>query len=353
MFRPTTKLTIHNRQEGLIDMSIEMKRITRMATVAALVFGCAALLQPAYAICGSFIGFTFDSQNGYIFTPGCEASDCGTIGTSMTDNARGTFWAINEGSPALMAGIDNGSFPLLPDDQKGWGYPYPGYPMRVNSGWGDDPRIDNCIETAADPNKCMVVLFMDTSPINNAGAFALATDAADSGSGEYDFLYSEVTLTTLPKMQITNTVRNNGGESVSVTVDGVSLADLQSGFYLDPACPTPAAKGFPQLIQGYQVYARELPRDAPMPTDSNVAAWNPVGPLTPLGDPSTVTLPCSGDTDRYVSAGVVFNSNFSNVWLAENATKVQCGANLADPIVTPERKVPGNRERPDSRSRGR
>lgn len=321
-----------------------MNRITRIAALAVLVMGVAATLQPANAICGSPRNFKSDS---YIVTPGCEAIDC-TAG-SMTSEAQGVFWGIGDGDPTVGVGIDNGTFTFFGGNS--WGIPYPGYPVLINSHW-QRAGIDGCIDFAPGV-RCMAILLSDTAQntgsASPAGAFALMTDRPDDATVSFDFSEpgnADITLLTLPTLRITDSARTGGGTGVDLTVNGISAADIAGGLYLDPECPDLNAN----LILGYQVYTRSTPRGAGAPTDNDATNWTPAGPVVPLGSPSTFSLACDGETDKYITGGVVFDSAFANTWVSGQSLKVECGVNLADPEnVNPTK--PRSRELPRSRQR--
>lgn len=318
-----------------------MKKIMKITALAVLVLGVTAVLQPANAICSS--ARLISSGYSYVVTPGCEGVDCGSGPSSVTDDVTGAFWSFGEGDETVGAGIDSGSF-------TGFLYVYPGYSALITSTWAADPGIDGCIDaanTAINPNKCMAVLVMDNSPATGEGAFALITAAPDSLTNFNFDQGQNITLTTLNKLNINASVRTGGGTGVDVTVGGVSLTDIESGLWLDPACPANGG------IAGYQVFAQEVPRDDPAPMSNNRNDWTAVGDVVPLGSPTTASLACSGDTDQYVTAGIVFDSNYRNVWLSGNSTKINCGANLADPEDIEIERKPRSRELPRSRSRER
>ena len=134
----------------------------------------------------------------------------------------------------------------------------------------------------------------------------------------------------------------------------ISLTDISAGLYLDANCIQPGGGGTTGLIAGYQIFSQLINRGDPAPSSNNAAEWTPVGAPIPLGAPGTATVACAQDADRdlYVTTGVVFDSGFSNSWVSGNSTRIECGANLAEPEDVIERK-PRNREKPRSRSRGR
>lgn len=322
-----------------------MKRLVFLVVGATLLMTIGASLEPASATCVSPRGIT--TGFSYIFTPGYESLG-GFQNSSVSANLIGSFWAIGAGNlDQLGAGIDNGAFAAL----GGWVSVFPGYPVLINSTWAAHDEIDGCIDAGPEP-LCMAILLMDLDT-NGTGAFALATDAVDTFF-DYNFEqpgFAPINLVSVPGMSITGSVRTGNGTGVDVTVGGLALSAIQNGLYLDPACPQPTG-GPGSVIQGYQVYSRETPRGAPAPTDMAVEGWVPVGPVTPLGTPSTVSLTCTGDTDQYLAAGVIFDSATRSRFLSRSSTRFECGANLADPVDVIERK-PRNREVPRSPSRGR
>lgn len=340
-----------------------MKNFTKIAVLAVLVMGTAAMLQPVEAACSSARLFS----SGYLYTPGCSGDyynaggpRCGGAddkSPSMSQAATGVFWAVGSGNPAVGPGNDNGAFPF--DGQNpasagaGWAkisvaYGY-GYPTYVSSTWAADGRIDNCVDAA--PNKCMAILAMDdvVGDTITTGAFALMTADPD-GLGNYEF--PGAVLTTVPALRITGSVRTGGGTGVDVSVDGISLADIESGLQL--GCSSTG-----ELVQGYQVFARETGRgDAPPSNDTG--DWTPVGGVNGLGQGTTVSVACTGENDVWIAAAIVFDSGYANQVVVGNpqtdlgeALRVECGANLAEPDGLRIERKPRSRELPRSRTRGR
>lgn len=337
-----------------------MKNLTKFAVMAVVVLTCAAMLQPANAICGS--ARLFKSGNTYIYTPGCQGSyygtgcDGGSGDTSMTSAARGRFWAVGTGDPAVGPGNDNGSFEFL----GGWAVNDDTYPMGFNSSWAK-AGVDNCVDAA--PNKCMAILLTDNVDTGNqvTGAFALLTNQPDS-LGNYDFDQGgHVTLQTVPGLRINGSARTGGGTGVDIQLSSMSLAEVEGGLHLDSNC-TGGGSAAGDVLQGFQIFAREATRnDPPQPPSNDASEWTKVGGVNPFDGPDvTVSVPCNGDNDVWVAAGIVFDSGFTNDVVAGHPTtdlgetlRVECGANLAEPDGLRIERKPRSRELPRSRTRGR
>jgi len=343
-----------------------MTRFGRIAIGATLLVAATAALQPAMAACVSPRIIT--TGESYIYTPGYESGG-GFMDSTVSPDFVGAFWGVGSGDlGATGTGIDNGSFPAF----GGWMGIYPGYPAIINSTWAASTSIDGCIDFAAAP-RCMAILLMDNDANSGTGAFALLTDLPDNLIN-YDFEQlgkGPINLVAIPSLSITASVRTGScsittaqacsvvadcpsgetcvdGTGVDISVDGIQLSAISAGLYLDPDCPQPTGAG--GMIQGYQIYAREVPRGAPPPTDTNEENWTPVGPVTPLGEPGAASLSCTGDTDQYLTAGLVFDSASLTRYLSGSTTRFECGANLADPADVIQRK-PRNREAPRSRTK--
>jgi len=308
-----------------------LARVSRFAIFGVLA-GIAVPSQPAQATCAEprlFSSFGV-SYFGYIFTPGCSSYSCGTLGSSISDDAVGAFWAIGDGNPAVGPGIDNGGFPFLP----GWAYVYPGYPAAILSSWSADPLIDGCIDNAADPLRCMAVMLADldqTMPGDPAGAFALVTDLPD-GASAYDFESptGRIDLEPLQAPTITLATSVGGGTGLALTVNALSVSDIEDGLYLDPSCET-------DLVQGYQMYWSTMPSGDPPPTSRDLGSWNVSGPVVPLGTAGTVTVSCAtlAGNDLYLARGLVFESGFVTPYVSRNSAPVStCEGAVAVPGVS-------------------
>lgn len=344
-----------------------MKKFAYLVLGSVAFMTLAAALQPAEAVCVSARRIT--SGASYVITPGYESLG-GFNNSSVSPDFVGHFWAIGAGDiPLIGGGIDNGNFGAL----GGWVQVYANYPALINSTWAANVEIDGCVDFAELP-RCMAILLMDNSGDTGTGAFALLTDEPDELLN-FDFEQpglAPINLTTVPALSITGSVRTSTcsitttqpcssgadcpagetcveGTGVDVSVDGLNLATIADGLYLDPNCPQP--DGAAPVIEGYQVYSREVPRGSPPPTDTDTDNWTPVGPVTPLGEPSTVSLGCTGDTDQYLTTGIVFDSATASTYVSGTTTRFECGANLAEPEEI--QRKPRNRELPRSRSRGR
>ncbi|NIR60755.1 MAG: hypothetical protein GWO02_15230 [Gammaproteobacteria bacterium] len=109
----------------------------------------------------------------------------------------------------------------------------------------------------------------------------------------------------------------------------------------DPQCNS--GGGGAELFEGYRVRAQVLPRGSAPPSDFNVENWPPAptpggggAAPTPIGQNTTVALPCGQDSDVYVSytlvgKGCTSANCFNTEVVFQTSTRVECGANLADP----------------------
>lgn len=321
-----------------------MKTLLRIAAPVGLVLLAAAVMLPsAQAACPSarVIG---PATVGF-HTPGGPFAT-GPYGPyTVTPDFKGVFWSFGTnpgGNPAVLAGADSGSI-----DQSCWIYPSSyGYAARFDEGacshW-NATGVDGCIDTdgtnaaAADASQCMVALFTDDDDAGG-GFFALASVAPDAG-GNYNFATAtgggDITLAPTPKPNITGSVRN-GALSVQLTVNVTPSAGPAGGYYL--SCQQAALTG----TSRYRIYTASTPRDAGAPTGENsrdLSNWT-LEPSTaagiPTGSPTNVTVTCGGtDLDFYLCSTLLLptgNGSFYEIAnCSRDATKVECGPNLAEP----------------------
>ncbi len=339
-----------------------MKKVILFAAVAVAMLSLAAL-QPVQAACGSPRSFTTSNgaEYSYLYTPGYPHAN----GQSVSDNFDGVFWSFGGGVPGAT-GNDSGSFgPRVPTGTAGQYYAwlYPGgtfgtlfYPAMIYNAGGysnwADARVDGCIDldgsdpALVDPDQCMVVLLTDE--VGGVGYFALIAQGANP-SGDY-FLNeaagsSAITLAPIPKPSIT------GSTAVGNNVQlNMSVAAPTGGLYLNcsPAQNSAALQAFNLQVE---TTARGI-----APTGTTVAA--PGGSGTPGGG-ATIDVTCSDtqDTDVYVCTTLGFDSNYETSVCSENATTVQCGPTLGDPLeIRPQPREfkhrPAGRTRPAA-DRGR
>jgi len=292
--------------------------------------------QPARAICSCARQIT--SGNSYVITPGCEANDCGTLQTSVTDDLVGYFWGLGEGDPEPGTGIDNGSFEAL----GGWLYVYPGYGALITSTWGADAGIDGCTDFATHPEHCMAIALIDKDANTGAAAFAVLTKKPDNLANYYFMQPGNITLTPLPAPIITNSIRIGYFEQIRLSLTGLSESDIAAGIYLDPECSPP------HPIAGYRVYYRE----AIDRFDSSASGWTALTDVLPLGTPVEVTTPCPTPEQLLwaLAYGLEFDSGYGPVFVSGPSTEYSCEELLADPHdVGTGRERPRNRERRPTR----
>lgn len=321
----------------------------RLVLIAAAIGVLMVTAQPVDAACNNARKITTFNNIGpaisYVYTPGVVVGEGGNglNGSSITANLSGTFWAVGAGDPAPDIGSDSGTFPALE-----WMYVYPNYPATLQTTWANDTRIDGCIDT--DPNvpegmKCTAVQLTDVDPTTGQTVFAVLSAAANQ-QGDYLFIQegeAPINLIAFPVCEILDSSRDDQTGAITVSVDCVSEAELDPGFYLsdDPACQVNGGGGVQGLVTGYQVFTMTLPEGSAPPTDFRREAWTPQGDPTPLGMVSTFTVGCEGEADVYISYALLNESGFLTDSVAPNSTRMECGANLAEP----EQRIRPTRER--------
>lgn len=332
----------------------------RKMKVIGLALGLVAIVaiaQPAQAACGA--PFLISNTNGNtgvyngLVNPTVTLGVDGLNGTSVTENITGYFWGVGVGDPATGVGADNGGWLAV-----SWLYLYPGYNTGILTSWAEDPSIDGCIDVqAAQGSRCQVTYFQDTAIGTGEGLFALVSTPDDAASGDFylDLGGVDIVMAPSPAMPILSSTRG-GDTSVTVGLAGPTAEAIAAGSFLDPAaaCQGGVAGGqdpLNGLVQGFRVCSQVLPRGSEPPSDFNIANWD-CDPATdsPLGAPVEAAAACAEDSDVYFSWALVMDSGFLSLLVSNNATRVECGANLADSEprirIAPEtRQAPTQRER--------
>lgn len=319
----------------------------RKVLTAVFVLGLLlAVAQPAQAECGfARLVRSIDTTGySYVATPGVTP----TIGviSSVTNGAKGAFWILGNGNPTPHPagdelGADNGSWPAVEGSYGyyyyGWltfglsPYAYYPYSAAVSGTWAQDGRIDGCPDPI--PNACIAILLNDE--LDGVGYFALITKARDA-NGNYELVQpgnAPYNMVQIPKLGIDGSTTIDATK-VSLDVSGPDGAAIAAGLYLDPGCPDPVA--------GYRVRSQGLAPGSNPPGSRAIGDWTDVSPVDqnpiPLGTPDTVEVTCAGNTDVYLAASLLFDSNFELDLVGENSTRVACGPTIADPDDLQPRK---------------
>lgn len=354
-----------------------MKRVIPFAVGLVLVMGLAASLVPASAACTAARAVTSSvgANQTFFFTPGnpfTPTADYPTTpyGGSTTYYVNGEFWSFGGGNPAYNLGNDSGYFKgassvLGEPTWTGGGYDG-GFPLFLGGALGHwaASGVDGCVDfdgsngAQPDVSECNVVLLTDEA--NGVGYFTALSVNPAAGN---DFIYNastgfspNITLAPIPKPVIVNSVTVGSSISVTATVNPGAIAPA-NGF--DFKCQGA------NIVQGYRIYVRQLPgHNTPKPVQINTREINqtlgpPLAPWVPVtapagtafGAPSVFQLDCSsaGDTDYYLCATMLFGGTAPGAARYElkncsmNATKIECGPNMANPQPL-QRRI----ERPDS-----
>ena len=314
-----------------------------------------AVAQPANAACGApFLITSINGDAGYYayvinptVTPGAGGN--GLAGSTITDQFTGFFWGVGVGDPAPGVGADNGTFAAID-----WMYVYPNYPASVLTTWAASTDIDTCIDVqGALGERCQVTFFQDVDLENGGeGLFAIVSTPDDSASGDFFLDNGGVNITLAPadKMAILGSTRA-GDTGVEIMLGSPAMPE--AGLYLSdaPACQGAGVGGTAAngLIVGYQAVTQVVPRGSAPPSDFSRAAWTNAGDVAPVGQPTAISVPCDGDSDVYASYAWEMDSGFSSPIVSSSTTRLECGANIADPDqgirVKPEGRTRGSRTR--------
>ena len=285
-----------------------MKLVSSLAVVATVAIVAAAAIQPAGAAClgtGFIHQYGSDGSEGRISSPGL----------STVSSFKGSFWALGFGSPAVVPGHDNGTWPssfwLIGPDEA----------VYLEGSWNGDPGIDGCANTppVPQPGKT-VVLIADTNADGSDGYFVAA--CATKGFAE-DYNFQDLNPSGLRLFQIPRPIfvaSARAGTALNLTLNHEALA----GGVKPGDCGSP-------LIRGYRVYSQAVPRNAAAPASRDKAQWTALTAESAIGANSVASVDCSTDSDVYLATALVFDSGVETLYVSRNSTVVQCGQTLADP----------------------
>jgi hypothetical protein len=254
-----------------------------------------AAALPAGAICGPTDNRTFTT---YAYFQG---------GNGNSSDILGSFWQVG-GAP------NNGTF----EAGNGWAFDT-GSGIYLLGTWAQDPGIVGCPSPA--PPAVVTMAYLVSSPDASGGTIFAAGCAASDPDGNFRLHpgAGSVGGQAIPKPNVLNSVRQ-GSTSVDITVGPPAVP---GGVIDDSGCglgPT-----------GYQLYARNVGRNATAPADRGrlSGTWTPVGPAQGPGSQETVNVGCVGDQDIYLAYGITFGS-FETEHVGANSTVVQCGSTASD-----------------------
>jgi hypothetical protein len=331
-----------------------MKMMTRVLTVSAALAVVLSLALPVGASCttATLIGTAgsatekswvmsaaFQNDPSFYYYYGATPVVYSlTAPDVLGADAKITYWKTGSGDPALGLGDDSGTYDMIAGGGFYQPYAYPSIGFfsagQIFGSWFP-PGIDGCIG----PNACSCILLTSQDGVNGFWALTggLSTPNGDtfinqggtdaSGNNEMP-----IVLVPMDAPQITGSVRRpNFDVELSVSVPAPS-----AGLYVQDGCacgPT-----------GFKVLQQVQPRGAMPPSERNAAAWTELSDLgggaqavTPMGGTANVVSACgSSDVDVWLTTQLFFDSGFSTSVVSKNATRVECGPNLANPNDRPK-----------------
>ncbi len=306
----------------------------RTTFVALIILGLALLAPSAIARCG---GCLRGNPGPYAFGHGDWNNDMYpdayvvTHTTNLSDLGA-AWWAFNCGDPRVDLGHDNGRWQA----DNGGAYPgtqpwlYSAYPYNgrwFTTGGSDGGCIDNC------PEIFTPWVLSVSDQLDGIGYFMVTAanrSLSNPTRNHYDFAQAGIdqVLVPIPKPNIVRSQKLSATQT-SVTIRNV-LSEFQAGYYPQPGVTQTAA----QVLTGYKVYGRIVPRGSPAPTDrSKAAGWQLMAGPAAMGTEATFTVDCAEDSDTYLALAVVFDgaTPFETAFVGPNSTRIQCGPTLAEP----------------------
>jgi hypothetical protein len=350
-----------------------MRTLTKIAFAAVAALALAAMLMPAEAACGgnplikTRVGASQTANAAsFVFNPATFAASyfySPTYGvfppfaryaTPWSANATAMFWAVGTGDPLLGPGDDSGTFnfPTYP-----WMYYAPtyynptyygNYAGEIFLGWGNSEAIDGCLQTNEVGN-CTCLLIEDND--GATGYFAMASAYASPPAWNSDLIqpgndpagnFAGITLAPIPPPTILGAARKASSLDLNITVTVPTLTTPAQGVHHSQGSSACACGP-----TGYKVMQAIVLRGAPAPTTRDVTAWSPMTlvadldsdgfgdtqPFTSLGTSVAVESLCgSADQDVLITTQLEFDSGFTSSIVSGDATRIECGPNIAEPV---------------------
>jgi hypothetical protein len=313
-------------------------KYTKILMGIAVMLVASFAMQGAQAACPG-VPLLFTSASG-IHVEGWPSggATCYTFGCyepPFSANASGVFWKLGDGQTNFSGPwtsdnwLNSNSYADL-----GTYFYFPG--GLIATSWNESAAITGCVydNPAAGPGgECTCFLLSDTDASGNSYAAQMCAQMDGLGNTNFDLAGGAPIVLTKDLAGtpfILNTVRNQTTrnlDAIEVTVQAPA-----SGVYGDVNCPGSGPAS-------YKILGQLLPRGsaAPLPT---TPGWAPLalagGGLqadVPFGNPVTLESMCgASDTDLWLVSQVTFDSGFGTAFLSGNATRVECGINVANPI---------------------
>lgn len=294
-----------NRKIGILGL---------LAIGAVVLFGSA----PAEAACGTGISFG-NNQGG-----GCGAAGyCYIVTPGGLATIQASYWSLGFGNPTAGLGTDNGTW-----GSSNWIVDFGfGGGLTIQGDWTESTTIDGCPNNDANAATAkMVVQFSDVAA-GQAYFKTVCTQRVTSAVTQFDMrdnVGGNITLQPLGKAVIANSVR--AGNEANVTIASPNFASIFQG----DGTPSCTLSG---VIPQYDVYKKEVARNAAAPTDRNVGsgAWTLAGTCN-VGQNCPVTTTCgSTNCDAYFAVAPRYADGFTPTRVGANSTRVQAGPVLAEP----------------------
>jgi len=274
-----------------------MKVISRIAVVLVAVGVVASLVTPAYAICVNASQFN-----------GAYSALTSPAGTPDIGRVKGNFWSLGN------TAISNGSWPA---DQ--WVRIYLGSQYYIAGDWAQDPGIAGCPHDAPAPQPAHMVYTLQDD--NGVDSFYTVQCIQEDPQQNFVFTPNGALnpMVPFPKPRITASSRTGTTTNLTVTHQPLDAAGALS----DGTCGS--------LITGFRVYSKTVPRGGPAPTTRARASWDPQGGTQPLGGSVPAATTCAVDSDVYLATSLIFADGVESQIVSADATKVECGPNIATP----------------------
>lgn len=239
-----------------------MKSITKLAIGAAVVLLVAAGLQPAQAACPAGEPRIVEFAGAYIVS---NPAWCGPGGTGVgfgcyeseggppvSDNIDGFFWAETSANEGILAGDDNGDWPVdrwvkqFSVPAGGEIYHYPAflsfnddqyyYQPGTAANWASSDLIDGCISNVTPTvsfDECHCALITDE--FGGVGYFGIFSEISDAGG---NFIFTNTpgqvyNLAPIPRPEVTGSTRDTATATVTFNIN---VPTPTGGDFRDPAC---------------------------------------------------------------------------------------------------------------------
>ena len=242
----------------------------------------------------------------------CGGAYCYVLAPDGSDSIAGDFWSLTFGDPALERGSDNGAYRT-----EEWCRPF-GQRYYLAGGWSQTPGgQDGCINNEIPPGKSKEVMVAsfgaEAGGVGYAAVAAVQRDIAAGIEFQFSDLGEDIVLAPIPSPEIVSVSRSAGGLTVRVSQG------------LPAPAQTDGSTSTEELIRGYLIYGRVVPRRGTPPDSRDRTTWAPLSEVVPFTANADVEDPrCEGNVVLYLATAWAYDSGYESDFVSGNSQGIPC-----------------------------